>query len=251
MMFKTRAEADDHMDTGKHHLEVERESTFDRVRRRWAEKVTGVTFAPDVPSTLLQGGDSGIATQALGTRPLGWALKVTKRPTRMTDNVKAFLVKTFDEGARTGNKADPVQVAKEMKMLRNEDGQLTFKPEEWRTVQQISSMFSRQAAAQRYRGVAPEEITEEDIDAVVSEMALDTLKTLVMDDMDKQSHPIIVSGSNICDLVKTNKVGSLKLAVLKEICQQLHLTTSGPLSRKKTFIEAIEAFSKTCTCSQK
>ena len=45
----------------------------------------------------------------------------------MTDNVKAFLVKKFEDGARTGNKADPVQVAKEMKTLRNEDGHLTFK----------------------------------------------------------------------------------------------------------------------------
>jgi len=26
----------------------------------------------------------------------------------MTDNVKAFLMKKFEEGARTGNKADPV-----------------------------------------------------------------------------------------------------------------------------------------------
>ena len=46
---------------------------------------------------------------------LSWALKVTKRPTRMTDNVKTFLMKEFEEGARTGNKADPVQVAREMK----------------------------------------------------------------------------------------------------------------------------------------
>ncbi|KAL9974162.1 hypothetical protein ACROYT_G011171 [Oculina patagonica] len=242
MTFKTQAEADDHMDTGKHRLDVDRESTYDRIRRRWAEMVTGVTFAPDVPSTSLQGGDSGITTRPLGTRPLGWALKVAKRPNRMTDNVKAFLIKKFDEGVRTGNKADPVQVAKEMKMLRNQDGQLTFKPEEWRNPQQISSMFSRHAAAQRYRGIAPEEITDEDIDAAVSVMALDSLKGLVMEDMERQGHPIIASGNNICDLVQTNKIGSLKLAVLKEICKDLNLLTSGPLSRKKTFIEAIKAF---------
>jgi len=30
----------------------------------------------------------------------------------MADNVKAFLVKKFEDGARTGNTADPVQVAK-------------------------------------------------------------------------------------------------------------------------------------------
>ena len=74
-----------------------------------------------------------------------------------------------------------------------------------------------------------------------------------MDDLCKLSHPIIVGASNICEfeLVKTNKLGSLKLAFLKEICEQLHLTTTGPLSRKKTFIDAIEAFSESCACFQK
>ena len=58
----------------------------------------------------------------------------------MTDNVKTFLMKKFEEGARTGNMADPVQVAREMKTIRNEHGELTFKPEEWRIAQQISSL---------------------------------------------------------------------------------------------------------------
>lgn len=251
LTFKTQAEADNHMDTGKHRLEVDCESMYDRVRRKWAGMVTGVTFAPDVPSTSLQGEDNSSAARAPAPRPLGWALKVTKRPTRMTDNVKTFLMKKFEEGARTGNKADPVQVARVMKSLRNEDGQPTFKPEEWRTAQQISSLFSRQTAAQRHRGIDAEEIPEEDIEAAESEMALDTLRSLVMDDMGKPSHPIIVGASNICELVKSKNLGSLKLAVLKEICEQLHLTTIGPLSRRKTFLDAIEAFSESCTCFQK
>ena len=48
----------------------------------------------------------------------------------MTDNVKTFLMRKFEEGARTGNKANPVQVVREMKTLGNEDGEPTFKPEE-------------------------------------------------------------------------------------------------------------------------
>ena len=182
---------------------------------------------------------------------MGWALKVPKRPARMTDNVKTFLMKKFEEGARTGNKADPVQVAREIKTLRNENGEPTFKPEEWRTAQQISSLFSRQTAALRHRDIDAEEIPEEDIEATESEMALDTLRSLLMDDMDKPSHPIIVGVSNICELAKSKKLDSLKLPVLKEICNQLHLTTSGPLSRKKTFFEAIEKFSESCSCFQK
>jgi len=132
LTFKTQAEADNHMDMGKHRLEVDCESMYmyDRVRRKWAGITTGVTFAPDVPSTSSQGEDSGSAVRGYDLRPLRWALKITKRPTRMTDNVKTFLMKKFEEGTRTGNKADPVQVAREMKTLRNENGELTFKPEE-------------------------------------------------------------------------------------------------------------------------
>ena len=169
----------------------------------------------------------------------------------MTDNVKTFLMKKFEEGARTGSKADPVQVAREMKTLRNEEGEPTFKPEEWRTAQQISSLFSRQTAVLHHRGIDAEEIPEEDIQAAESEMAFDTLRSLVMDDMGKPSHPIVVGVSNVCELVKNKKLDSLKLAVLKDICNQLHLTTRGPLSRKRTFFEAIEKFSESCACFQK
>ena len=69
--FKTQAEADNHMDTDKHHLEVDCESMYDRVRRKWAGITTGVTFAPDVPSTSSQGEDSGSAVRGYDPRPLG------------------------------------------------------------------------------------------------------------------------------------------------------------------------------------
>ena len=177
LTFKTRADAESHMDTGKHRLEVERESMYDRVRRKWAAMVTGVMFAPNVPSTSLHSEDSSRAARAPALRPLGWPLKVAKRPTRMTDKVKTFLTRKFEDGLRTGNKADPVQVAREMKTLRDEDGQSTFKPEEWRTAQQISSLFSRQTVVQRHKGVDAEEILEEDIEAAESEVALSTLRS--------------------------------------------------------------------------
>ena len=88
LIFKTQAEAENHMDTGKHRLEVDCESMYDRVRRKWAGMVRGVSFAPNVPSTSSQGVDSRSPAKASGLGPLGWALKVAKRPTGMTDNVK-------------------------------------------------------------------------------------------------------------------------------------------------------------------
>jgi len=106
-----------------------------------------------------------------------------------------------------------------------------------RTAQQITSLFSRLTAALRHRGIEAEEIEAAEgcrIEAAESEMALDTLRSLVMDDMGRPTPPIIVGTSNICKFVKSNKPGSLKLATLKEICLQLDLATSGPLTRKKT-----------------
>jgi len=249
LTFKTQLEADDHMDAGKHRLEVDCESMYDRIRRKWAGVVTGVTFAQDIPSTSAQA-DYTTSPATADPRSSGWALKSTKRPSRMTEKAKAFLEKRFEEGARTGNKADPVKLAREMKALKNEDGQPTFMPEEWRTAQQISSLFSRLTAAQRQKGLDAEEILDEDIAAAESEVALKTLRSLVIDDMKMPSHPIIVGINNICELVKSKKLVSLKLVALKEICDKLHLTASGPSSRKKTFCQAIELFTNSCTCFQ-
>ena len=49
------SEADDQMDAGEHRLAVDYESTYDRVRRKWTEAVTGVMFAQDIPSSSSQG----------------------------------------------------------------------------------------------------------------------------------------------------------------------------------------------------
>ena len=45
LTFKTQSEADHHMDTGKHRLKVDYESTYYRIRSKWAEAVKGVMFA--------------------------------------------------------------------------------------------------------------------------------------------------------------------------------------------------------------
>ena len=47
----------------------------------------------------------------------------------------------FDTGCRTGQKADSVQVAGELKIVTDGAGHLLFTPQEWRTAQQINSFF--------------------------------------------------------------------------------------------------------------
>ncbi|KAK3735277.1 hypothetical protein QZH41_001024 [Actinostola sp. cb2023] len=201
------------MDTGKHRFEVDCESMYDRIRRKWAEVVTGVTFAVDVPSTSAHAQEgSAIGPATTDARRRGWALKTTKRPSRMSEKVKAFLEFKFEEGARTCNKSDPVQLARELKTAKNEHGQLVFTPDEWRTAQQINSLFSRLTAAQRQRGM--EGVLEEDTEAAESEMALKNLRSLAMKDMESHNHPVIVHGHNLCELIKKTKLASLRLLEL-------------------------------------
>ena len=250
LTFKTQAEADEHMDTGRHKIEVECESTYDRIRRRWAGVVTGVTFAASVPSTSapdVEGSSSNLGSTA--PRQQGWALKTTKTPSRMTEKVKQFLESKFIEGVRTGSKTDPVNLAKEMKTARTADGQLVYSPQEWRTAKQITSLFSRLRAAQRQGGIA-EELLEVDIEAAEHETGLQDLRSLVMADMSCLNHPVIARGHNLCELIRKSKLTSLKLAELRDICTELDIHTNGPLSRKKTFCQAISEFTQTCECHQ-
>ena len=56
---------------------------------------------------------------------------------------KAILLGKFNEEARSGYKAEPVQVAKEKKEVRHEGGHLVFMTKEWKSSKQISSLFHK------------------------------------------------------------------------------------------------------------
>ena len=65
----------------------------------------------------------------------------------MTDKSKAYLMDMFEQGSWIRHKADPVQISKQMQLEKDGVGKLLFQPDEWRTPQQISQLFSRLAAA--------------------------------------------------------------------------------------------------------
>ena len=64
---------------------------------------------------------------------------------------KEFLLGKLIEGARSGYKADAVQLAKEIKEVRHEGGHVVFTTREWRSLKQISSLFPRLTAAVQHQ----------------------------------------------------------------------------------------------------
>ena len=166
-------------------------------------------------------------------------------------------MQNFNAGARSGLKVDPAQVSREMKLAKDANGHSLFAPEEWRTAQQIISFFSRLSAIQRKTQTekdgseeADEEIPEEDLEALESEIALDGLRRAILQEMTVPHHPIEIGKRNVCELSRANKLHILKIAELKEICESLQLSVSGSQARKKSFIESLEVYVKTCTCFQ-
>lgn len=181
-------------------------------------------------------------------RPSGWALKTVKKSSRMTKRVKNFLESKFNEGARSGQKADPTKLAREMKDAKDEEGKLVFTAQEWRSAKQIANFFSRLTVLQRQRGLSEEDISDEDIVAMETETVIETLQKAVMNDMVLPMHPIVIGLNNVCELLSSNKLRSLKLGDLKDICEKLELVTTGSSSRKKTYYEPIEEYATSCPC---
>ena len=143
-----------------------------------------------------------------------------------------------------------------MKVARDASGKLRFAPEEWRTAKQISSYFSRLAAAQRQQK-APSEllveeaenINEDDLEAWEEEKQLQELEKAVYEEVDLR-HPIEFDGHNICGLVKRGMLKSkFKISQLKEICVLFGLEIEGSAGRKDSYASPIKDLVHSCSCS--
>ncbi|KAI8490451.1 hypothetical protein Bbelb_317190 [Branchiostoma belcheri] len=115
--FRSTKELEEHVDVGKHHKELERESSYDKIRKQWARAVTGLTQGQLGAQRQQQIEAAGSETSTLPqTHHIteGWALRQFKRGQRMSDKTKSFLTDIFNEGATSGQKADAAQVAQQM-----------------------------------------------------------------------------------------------------------------------------------------
>lgn len=257
LTFKSEREAQAHMDSGKHVKELESVSLYDTIRLRWAERVTGISNVAQEASAVFAHEES--ASSKTKASSMGWALKATQKRPRLGEKVKAYLIEKFEAGERSGTKADPLSVSREMKFKRDDKGELVFQPEEWKTAKTIKSFFSRYSAKLKQQGVSTpkdmggsqsevEEEMADDMEALEFETAMQNLRQAVYNDLKIPEHPIEVNQFNICKLMQEGKLKTLKLQDLKAICTTIGLTTEGSQARKKSFVEPLKELVKKCTC---
>ena len=136
-----------HLDAGKHLLSLERETTYDTIKRKWADT------CKEVSGSYLHK-ETGASNETAVTDPsfqvsMGWALKTSRKATRFSEKVTSHLKKTFLEGEETGRKASAVDVCSKMRTMRDESGKKMFSKEEWLAADQIARYFSRLSVLHR------------------------------------------------------------------------------------------------------
>ena len=240
-----------HLDEGRHKHALEKETLLDKAKRGYATKITGertqvprVSFRP-------------AASQKGAVTPLqmGWALKTAKKKTMFSQEQKKYLTEQFVIGEESGKKADPKQVSQDMRKVRSESGVRLFLGKDALSSQQVSGFFSRLAAKIRMASPTEPEKPESDDDeqqnAVEAESLHSQLHEVVHDEV-ALHHPIVSLSRNICNLVNANKLLSLSVGMLKEICESLRLNVDDiKQRRKKPLIERISLVVAKCSCSRK
>lgn len=179
-VFKTYRGLESHILLGKHVLNLQKESTYDQIRRKWAdccnETKFGVTAAAGTsPDT---SGQEVVACHLT----MGWALKKERVATRFTENTREFLRNCFEEGEVTNKKANPHDVATKMKHLKDDNRHAVFKPEEWLLPGQIMSYFSRLTAQQGNQRRSVIEC-DEDLVAVMTALDDDNIRDCVINEI--------------------------------------------------------------------
>ena len=148
----------------------------------------------------------------------GLGIKNNKGAQRFTKHQTDYLRDKFQEGERSGQKQDPIDVSKNMRHAIHNQGNKLFYSEEYLTAQQINSFFSREAKRSKgachwiWRGRWDQ--CWKDVEHRKSLYSC-TKKCIVL------SHPFCFEELKKCKLVVENKLSSLNLRRLKDILHNI------------------------------
>ena len=247
--FRYFSDLEIHIDIGKHDCEARfKDSFFDSLRREWADMHTTISNAKLSEKQKHQ----KELVYGQSRSGMGWALYSPQPCTRFPDQVRQYLIKRFQLGEKTGNKADPCCVANEMRSARNERGERMFSRENWLKASQIKSFFSRRAASLRKQhstSQSSEQAGQGVDDELVEweeEQQHQLFVQVIQEDISVR-HPIMYGDSNLCEYFKHNKLSNFKVPFLREILEHFEIPYTRK-DRKKDLIEKLQHMAMECSC---
>jgi hypothetical protein len=231
-----------HILYGKCKLLEENNTLLDKAKILYTQKISEGTSS--LPQISVQSTTSTSLPTALSQ---GWALRKTKTSARFNDNQRRYLDERFKLGQITGHKADPSQVARDLRHAKNENGERRFTVSEFLSAKQIQSYFSRASAKLKQAEVSEEEI---DVNAIEDERAYSSARDEIIQEC-QLSHPIIYDTYNLCHLYEASKLKRLSIALLREMCTYFHMEVDSlPVTRKAPYIALLNELAASCSCSE-
>ena len=246
--FETFAQLELHLDVGEHNLS--KLSQFDTIRRDWALKFasidTGNPKACSSDSTKLQTpAEDTTASLSLQT---GWALSKPRSNVRFSEKVIKYLTARITLGVRTGRKADPAQVAADMRNAKNESSERLFTRTEWLTKTQVQGFFSRLAAKHR-KGQGAIDLSpdqDEDVQCLQENFDRQDLVDMVNEEINV-SHPICYDTYDLCERYLNNTLKEFNMAMLKTICSYFEIPVKSR-DKKQVLIDKLSDMIRECEC---
>ena len=181
--------------------------------------------------------------------PMGWALKSAGvQRKNLTVAQKNYLTEVFQVGERTGQKADPTSVSKEMRRVKRSDGSNIFDKCDYLTPLQIAGFFSRLSAKKTYSVEQSSEEEELERNELITEKAIEQMSNEVAKALALQ-HPIMYETYNICEIVGQSRLAKFLIRTLQNICAALELDVASMIGkRKQPYMEIIEGIVARCGC---
>jgi Arf-GAP/Rho-GAP domain/ANK repeat/PH domain-containing protein 3 len=248
LSFATADQLQDHISFAEHDTKdaESNEGLYDQLRREWALKFSILSADSRTKQTVKE---TAVTSDFPSREAAGWALQKAKGGNkRFSDNIRSYLTTRFDAGV-TGRKADPGQVANDIRKARNDDGSRKFSREEWLTKTQVKSFFSRLSAAKRKQQSNLDDSDEEFLkeeheyrkEENLQEEVNDIIRQLAVE------HPIIYDGYDICDHVKTGLISKFTVKILKDICEYFDVPFKSR-DTKAILISHISCMVTECSC---
>lgn len=262
-VFKKYEELNLHIQTGGHNRLVQNVTLYDRIRSDWAARFATIDVRFQAKEHKNKGSTQKgvLVTESVdpssAENNMGWALSKPKTgAVRFSKNVRDYLTAKFDAGERSGRKANPMDVEKEMRNARDVNNCKRFTREEWLTSTQIKGFFSRLAArrkrsnSQMQEDIYVEEIEEEEIEDVEAEREEFTRQEIMnaISDTLNVEHPVIYDVYDLCELYKEKRLHVFNVSMLKEICKHFEISFKSK-DRKQVLIEKIEQMLADCSCN--
>ena len=160
--------------TSRGNLVLNKSSTYDEIKIKWKHCCESLTENMAIHRHCLPS-----ENQAINVRAKGWALRKNRKVVRFSEKLKTYLRGMFEAGAHSGNKINPMDVARKMRVCVDEDRNKMFQSHEYLQQGQIASYLSRLAVMAKVPASKRQTIDDADLETVVAHLnAVETIEII-------------------------------------------------------------------------